>query len=75
MSYHAMKITRSFAGACGHKESELTDPRTEPTITPPSSALPQRLSVTSDGEFQYEIMSAVEGHNRPARESELTRRG
>jgi hypothetical protein len=33
----------------------------------------QRLPAAEDGEFHYEIRSAVEAHNRVARESELTR--
>src|SRR5262249_34582283 len=33
----------------------------------------RRLPATDDGEFQYEIRSAVEDHNWVARESELTR--
>ena len=33
----------------------------------------KRLPAREDGEFQYEIRSAVEDHNRVARESELTR--
>jgi hypothetical protein len=33
----------------------------------------RRLPATDDGEFQYEIRSAVEDHNWAARESELTR--
>jgi hypothetical protein len=32
----------------------------------------QRLPAAEDGEFHYEIRSAVEDHNRVARESELT---
>jgi hypothetical protein len=32
----------------------------------------QRLPTAEDGEFHYEIRSAVEDHNRVARESELT---
>ena len=35
----------------------------------------QRLPATEDGEFHYEIRSAVEDHNLVARESELTRYG
>jgi hypothetical protein len=35
----------------------------------------ERLPTTDDGEYQYEIRSAVEGHNRVATESELTRYG
>ena len=33
----------------------------------------KRLPATEDDEFQYQIRSAVEDHNRIARESELTR--
>jgi hypothetical protein len=32
----------------------------------------RRLPATEDAEFRYEIRSAIEGHNRVARESELT---
>ena len=35
----------------------------------------KRLPAREDGEFQYQIGSAVENHNRVARESELTRDG
>jgi hypothetical protein len=35
----------------------------------------RRLPATDGGEFQYQIRSAVEDHNRVARESELTRQG
>ena len=35
----------------------------------------RRLPAADDGEFQYEIRSAVEDHNRVARESELARQG
>ena len=35
----------------------------------------KRLPARKDGEFQYQIGSAVEDHNRVARESELTRHG
>jgi hypothetical protein len=35
----------------------------------------KRLPTTNEGEYQYEIRSAVEGHNRVATESELTRYG
>jgi hypothetical protein len=31
----------------------------------------KRLPAASDGEFQYEIRSSVEEHNRVAKESEL----
>jgi hypothetical protein len=35
----------------------------------------KRLPAREDGEFQYQIRSAVEDHNRVARKSELTRHG
>ena len=35
----------------------------------------KRLPATDDGEYQYEIRSAFEGHNRIATESELMRYG
>ena len=35
----------------------------------------KRLPAREDGEFQHQIRSAVEDHNRVARESELTRHG
>jgi hypothetical protein len=35
----------------------------------------RRLPAAVDGELQYEVRSAVEDHNRVAKESELTRQG
>lgn len=35
----------------------------------------RRLPAADSGEFQYEIRSTVENHNRVARENELTRHG
>jgi hypothetical protein len=40
-------------------------------VAGPSQIL-RRLPAAEDGEFHYEIRSAVEDHNRVARESELT---
>ena len=39
MSYHAMKITRSFAGAYGHKESELSPIREQSRQSHPQARL------------------------------------
>jgi hypothetical protein len=35
----------------------------------------KRLPASEDGEYQYEIRSAIEGHNRVATENELARYG
>jgi hypothetical protein len=47
--------------------------RSQVDVGPGPYQIARRLPATDDGEFQYEIRSAVEDHNWVARESELTR--